>query len=84
MGDDWWAECLLCPWVATSNRYFARSNRSTDDTMSASIGNPPGNGTSVRSRSGVPQFRQVELKNASLLRAKGSSILAFLSSRPWN
>lgn len=18
-GDDWWAECLLCPWVATSS-----------------------------------------------------------------
>jgi hypothetical protein len=39
---------------------------------------PPPPGT------GVPEFRQVELRNASSLPAKAGSVLAFLSSGRWN
>jgi hypothetical protein len=37
-----------------------------------------------RSRSGVLQFRQVELRNAGLVQRKATFILAFLSSGPRN
>jgi hypothetical protein len=33
---------------------------------------------------GVPQFRQVELRNAGLVRREAIRILAFLSSGAWN